>query len=620
MKLPVPFIQLPLQFDAERLAREVLVFGPEHWREHPQKYPGNLWLPLLSAGGDPAKETIAGPMRPTSYLRECPYLMQVLSRLGAVWGRSRLMKLTAQAEVTPHFDVHYYWRSRMRVHVPVVTSPSVRFHCGDEDVHMAAGECWIFDTWQRHRVTNPNDVERIHLVADTVGSDDFGELMRDGRMSGGMPEPPGWHTQFVAPTDVRDPPLRMESENVPIVMTPWELREHITFLLGESQPHPVLEPVKAVTARFLGAWSALWSEFGARQEGWPAYRRALTTYEQWLRANAMDVLLVNESRLVNALAIMVLSMALSDKQLADGDELRQTTVALPNAPAIPGPRATMGEAAFDRPVFIMSPPRSGSTLLFETLAQARDVYTIGGESHAAIEGVRELNVIAHNYDSNRLDASLATPELAQKLRQRFASELRDRDGVRARGQVVRMLEKTPKNSLRVPFLAKVFPQAQFVFLYRDVRETLSSMIEAWRSGKFVTYRELPGWTGELPWSLLLTPGWRELSGKPLSEIVASQWETATRILLDDLAAIAPERITVARYDDLLADPMHEIAHLCKALDFAWDRPLEKLPLSRYTVTPPDPNKWKRHEAEILGVLPRIQATVERARAFAARQA
>lgn len=618
MKLPVPFIQLPLQFDAERLAREVLVFGPEHWREHPQKYPGNLWLPLLSAGGDPARETIAGPMRPTEYLRECPYLMQVLSKLGAVWGRSRLMKLTAQAEVTPHFDVHYYWRSRMRVHVPVLTSPSVRFHCGDEDVHMAAGECWIFDTWRRHRVTNPNDVERIHLVADTVGSDDFGELMRDGRMSGGMPVPPGWRTQFVAPTDERDPPLRMESENVPIVMTPWELREHITFLLGESQPHPLLEPVKAVTARFLGAWSALWSEFGAREEGWPAYRKALTTYEQWLRANAMDVLLLNDSRLVNALSIMVLSMALSDKKLADGDELRQTTVALPNAPSIPGPRATGGEPTFDRPVFIMSPPRSGSTLLFETLAQARAVYTIGGESHAMIEGVPELNVIAHNYDSNRLDASLATPDLAEKLRRRFAAELRDRDGTRPANQPVRLLEKTPKNSLRIPFLAKVFAQAQFVFLYRDVRETLSSMIEAWRSGRFATYRNLPGWTGELPWSLLLTPGWRELNGLPLPQIVARQWETTTRILLDDLAAIPRESITIARYDSLLADPMAEIAHLCKAVDFAWDRPLDALPLSRYTVTPPDPNKWKRHEAEILDVLPAIQATVGRAEKFALR--
>jgi LPS sulfotransferase NodH len=422
----------------------------------------------------------------------------------------------------------------------------------------------------------------------------------------------------VAPTDERDPPLRMETENVPVVMTPWELREHITFLLGETRPHPMLEPVRAVTARFLGAWSALWSEFGAAEAGWPAYRKALTTYEQWLRANAMDVLLLNESRLVNALSIMVLSMALSDQKRADGDELRQTTVALPDAPSIPGPRAANGETVFDRPVFIMSPPRSGSTLLFETLAQAPGVFTIGGESHAIIEGVPELNVIAHNYDSNRLDASIATPQIAETLRRRFLSEMRDRDGTRLGGQPARLLEKTPKNSLRVPFLAKVFPQARFVFLYRDVRETLSSMIEAWQSGRFATYRNLPGWTGELPWSLLLTPGWRELNGKSLPEIVARQWETATRILLDDLGAIAPDRITVARYDFLLANPMAEIAHLCKALDFGWDRPLDKLPLSRYTVTPPDPDKWRRHESEILGVLPGIRGTVERAQKFATR--
>jgi len=622
MKLPVPFIQLPLQFDAERLAREVLVYGPEHWREHPQKYPGNLWLPLIASGGNPDLESIAGPMRPTPYLRDCPYLQQVLSRIGAVWGRTRLMKLTAQAEVTPHFDVHYYWRSHARVHVPIVTRPSVRFRCGDEEIHMGAGECWIFDTWRRHHVINPNDVERIHLVADTVGSDDFGELVREGRMSGGVPAPPGWHTDFVAPTDARDAPLRLESTNVPIVMTPWELREHITFLLGETQAQPQLEMVKAVTARFLAAWTALWAEFGEDAAGWPAYRKALTTYEQWLTGNANELRLLNDSRTVNALRIMVLSMALRDKPMADGDELRQTTVALPSAaPAMPGPRATNADdIEFDRPVFLISPPRSGSTLWFETLAQARGVYTIGGESHALIEGVPELNVVAHNHDSNRLDASLATPLLAQTLRQRFFGELRDRDGHAPHGPTVRMLEKTPKNSLRVPFLAKVFPQAHFVFLYRDVRETLASMIEAWRSGRFVTYKGLPGWRGELPWSLLLTPGWRELNDRPLHEIVAAQWEVTTRTLLDDLAMLPPERVHVARYDALLADPMAETARVCAAVDFAWDRALDaKLPLSRYTVSAPDAQKWRRHEREIMQVLPKLEGTLARAQRLAARE-
>ena len=50
MKLPVPFIQLPLQFDAKVLAREIAVFGDTDWHEHPQKYPGNLFLLLLIVG------------------------------------------------------------------------------------------------------------------------------------------------------------------------------------------------------------------------------------------------------------------------------------------------------------------------------------------------------------------------------------------------------------------------------------------------------------------------------------------------------------------------------------------------------------------------------------------
>ncbi|MEO5624895.1 MAG: sulfotransferase [Dokdonella sp.] len=626
MKLPFAFIQLPLQFDADTLAREVLGFGPEHWREHPEKYPGNFWLPLIAADGDPDNESFFGPMRPTPYLLQSPYLMQALSCISAVWGRTRLMKLTGQAEVSPHFDINYYWRGRARVHVPVVTQPSVRFLCGDQEVNMKPGECWIFDTWRRHRVINASDVERIHLVADTVGSDGFGEFLREGSKSG-VPDPEGWRTNFVAPTGEREPALRYESVNLPVVMTPWEMREHINFLFSETRPHPQLELAQAVTSRFLGAWGALWSEFGADPAGWPAYRRALNTYEQFLREAAGSLQLINDSLLANALRMMVLSVSLRDQQIAGGGEQRQAA-----APADPmasplatsrmaaGPRAGEGERdpTFDRPVFIMSPPRSGSTLLFETLAQAPDVFTIGRESHALIEGLPGLNVLDHNYDSNRLDAAVATPAVIEELRRRFLAEAHDRQRRAPNAPALRLLEKTPKNSLRVPFLAKVFPEARFVYLYRDPRETLSSMTEAWQSGRFVTYPELPGWKG-LPWSLLLVPGWRELNGLPLMEIVAQQWEATTRILLDDLAGVPADRIHVARYDALRADSGSEITRLCAGLDFSWDRPLDsQLPLSRYTVTPPDAQKWRRHEREIELVLPKLQATIERAQRLAAR--
>lgn len=272
------------------------------------------------------------------------------------------------------------------------------------------------------------------------------------------------------------------------------------------------------------------------------------------------------------------------------------------------------DPVFDRPIFIVSTPRSGSTLLFETLTRAPGVYTIGGESHQLIESIPQLTIWAHGFSSNRLLAADAVPDVVAKLRRRFLVNMRDRDGnVLAPGHDrFRMLEKTPKNSLRIPFLLKAFPEARFVFLYRDPCQVLASMMEAWLSGRFKTYVGLPGWP--LPyWALLLTPGWQALAGKPLADIVAGQWQAATTALLDDLAQLPPGRCQTIRYGDLIADPSAQIGRLCPGLGLGWDRPIDgPLPLARHTVSRPDPEKWRVRATEIKAVMPGLIATIERA--------
>jgi hypothetical protein len=273
------------------------------------------------------------------------------------------------------------------------------------------------------------------------------------------------------------------------------------------------------------------------------------------------------------------------------------------------------DPVFQQPIFIISPPRSGSTLLFETLADAPDVFTTGRESHALIESITPLNPGYRGFDSNRLDAADATDDAIAELRRRFHSQMHDRDG-KPPLRPYRMLEKTPKNALRIPLLARAFPEACFVYLHRDPRQTLSSMIEAWQSARFRTYPQLPDWTG-LPWSLLLVPGWRELIGRPLQEVVAAQWKATTSILLDDLAAFPASRCHAIRYDEFLAAPGEMMTRLCNAVGLTWDRPIDAgLPLSRYTVSKPSPDKWRANAEVIEQVLPDLQATLERAERFA----
>lgn len=268
-------------------------------------------------------------------------------------------------------------------------------------------------------------------------------------------------------------------------------------------------------------------------------------------------------------------------------------------------------AQFDRPIFIVSSPRSGSSLLFQTLARAPGVFTIGGESHGLIESVRSLHPRERGWSSNRLIAADASDTVARTLAQRFYLALRDRDGRPPTGPA-RMIEKTPKNSLRVPFLDTIYPDARYVFLYRDPRETLSSMIEAWQSGGFATYPALPGWRSS-PWSLLLVPGWRDLAERPLAEIVAQQWATTMTVLLDDLATLPAERITALDYADFLAAPQQVVARLCDRLEIGWDVTLgDTLPLSPTVVSAPRPDKWRRHEQAIAAVLPLVAQADARA--------
>lgn len=302
MKLQVPFIQLPLLFDAPALAEEIAALGEAVWKPHPQGFPGNSMLPLVAVDGDPDNEAFAGAMKPTPHLQRCPYLTQVFASFGATVGRSRLMRLAGQAEVTRHADQGYYWTERVRVHVPVLTQPTVRFECGDAAINMKAGECWIFDTWRQHRVLNDASESRIHLVCDTVGGGKFWELAARGRPHA-VPAK-GWQVRSVAPS-AEPATFHCESSNVPAVMSPWELSTHLGFLFNEALPHPQLAQLQQLAGRLLREWRGLWAQYGEAPQGRTAYRAAFDNFAVAARAQSQDVMLRNEMRWYEVMMAMI---------------------------------------------------------------------------------------------------------------------------------------------------------------------------------------------------------------------------------------------------------------------------------------------------------------------------
>ncbi len=292
MKLQVPFVQLPLRFDADALAAEIAQVDESEWRPHPQGFPGNSMLPLVAADGDPSNEAFAGAMRPTPNLQRCAYLCRVLASLGATIGRTRLMRLAGQAEVTRHADQGYYWAERVRVHVPIVTQPTVRFECGDATINMAAGECWIFDTWRQHRVLNDATQSRIHLVADTVGGPGFWDLVSRGRPAPAQASA-GFQPTLIAAGQGTIAGFPCESVNVPAVMNPWELEKHLGFLFGESVQHPALGELQQQAGRLMRQWRGLWFEHGDAETGRARFRQVFDEYLAAAQASGRGVMLRN---------------------------------------------------------------------------------------------------------------------------------------------------------------------------------------------------------------------------------------------------------------------------------------------------------------------------------------
>jgi hypothetical protein len=616
VRLPRPFFRLPVRFDVARLRAEVDALPAECWAPHPNRIPGNTCVRLISAEGGENDDT-AGRMLPTPHLERLPYVRQILASFGVVWSRSRLLRLAPAAGVPQHSDINHHWFYRVRVHVPVRTRPEVRFHCDAESVHMAAGEAWVFDNWRQHSVENPTEDHRIHLVADTSGNAAFWNFVA---RSDAVPEAPLF--AFDPAIDAR--PLT-ERTLPPAVMPPAEVDFLVGDLRGELAARDAspalaerLNEYHGLLASLCQEWRHLYSLFGDDPAGREAYEHVRDTVRTRSRTLA-DGLVMRSNRV-------------AAHQVLEGRVLRALLHLRAGATSIASPGAAAGGVARDptapaptprlrpsRPVFIVAAPRSGSTLLFETLAASDGVCTLGGEGHWLVEGLPQLRPGAPGVESNRLLAEHATPEAIAHFEAEIAQRAQDAQGRPvAPGAPRRFVEKTPKNVLRIPFLARAFPDALFVFLWRDPRDNLSSIVEAWRSGRWKTYNGLEGFDG--PWSLLLPPGWRAMNGRPLEEIAAFQWESANRIALDDLERLPRGQWTSVRHEDLVADPARTVRRLCDFAGLEFDAALAErvgapLPPSRHTQTPPAPDKWKRNEAEIARVLPSIDATWARLRAL-----
>ena len=257
----------------------------------------------------------------------------------------------------------------------------------------------------------------------------------------------------------------------------------------------------------------------------------------------------------------------------------------------------------DRPIFIIGAPRSGTSLLYAILRTHPQLAHWPGEAHEVWEA--DHHPALREWDSNALDRSDATGTTADSIRRQFFL---------VTGRHRRLIDKTPRNALRIGFIDALFPDARYVYLKRDGRDNVNSLINAWRTPRYRTYRlrhESPGADPEW-WKFVLYPDWEQDRRGPLELVCAHQWTACNVAALH--AEIPSERWLEIRYEDLVADPVDETTRLVGGLELSPDERVsaaaERLGANPINVvTPPERGKWKKENPDEIGSIESIIAPV-----------
>ncbi len=241
-------------------------------------------------------------------------------------------------------------------------------------------------------------------------------------------------------------------------------------------------------------------------------------------------------------------------------------------------------------VVVIGAPRSGTNMLRDVICRLPGFATWPCD---------EINYIWRHgnarWPSDALPAELATPRVRRFINRQFDRQARA-------GGARHLVEKTCANSLRVPFVDRVLPDARYLFIHRQPLDAVASAVKRWqapfelaytlRKARFVPPSDVPyyGWrllrnrvhrllSGErrlASWGPRLDSMDSLVAGHPLPEICALQWNACVVGAATALAALAPDRVHALAYEEFVSAPVAGLAAVCRFLGAAATPPaLEK---------------------------------------------
>jgi hypothetical protein len=275
------------------------------------------------------------------------------------------------------------------------------------------------------------------------------------------------------------------------------------------------------------------------------------------------------------------------------------------------------------PIILLGNTRSGTTIVQNLVA-----------THPDVTSWYEPRTLWLYADPARphdeFDESDATDRVKRYIRGRFL-EYQKKKGNRM------VIEKTPANILKIPYVHAIFPEATYLFIVRNPFSFISSVESKWRYraiGKKGTRRRLKS-TPITQWHhyagryvrdkyirrmlrQTYLPLWgprykgiqQDLRNRDLLTVIARQWSVCSRKAEQALAHLGNDRVLRFRYEDFVADPVSHLERICAHSGLDMTDAMVKA--ARESVDRGRQLKWHRFDPQdLVRILPEIEDEMER---------
>ena len=274
------------------------------------------------------------------------------------------------------------------------------------------------------------------------------------------------------------------------------------------------------------------------------------------------------------------------------------------------------------PIILLGNTRSGTTIVQQVIG-----------THPEVVEWYEPRTLWLYADPGRhhdeFDESDATDKVKRYIRAQFL-KYQKQHGNRI------VMEKTPANILKIPYVRAIFPEATYLFMVRNPLSFISSVELKWQrtlSMKGIRRRLQSTPPTQLHYDLgrlisdqiskrVLRQKYRsvwgprykgmdqDLATEDLLVVIARQWAVCSRKAEAALAKFESGRVLRLRYEDFVVDPIPDVERICAHAGLEMTK--EMVAAAKEWVKPDRQLKWQRFEPSVLArILPEIRDEMQR---------